>query len=483
MKLAPTLEELTVDINFSLREVMMVIGNNEQGICFVKDVDILAGVITDGDIRRALLAGFEMNSKVDEIIRPNFFCLPVNSSLKDLQSALSIYKMVPIVDNNHKLVDYACEKKYHQIPLAKPVFDGNELEYVTDCLKSGWISSQGKYVAKFETEFGEYVENENTLAVSNGTVALHLALAALGIGPNDEVILPNLTFAAPANAVIYQGATPVFCDVDRQTLMLDVSAAEKLITNKTRAIIPVHLYGFAADMDKLINLASKYNLYLIEDCAEAFGTRFKNKHVGNFSDIATFSFFGNKTITTGEGGMMMFRDQAVLKTARILRDHGMNPSKRYWHDVVGYNYRLTNIQAAVGLAQLERATLFVNMKRTIANLYIEHLQNIDEIRLPFEDDDIYNSYWLFTIVLDRKYSIRRNFILEQLAVNGIEARPIFYPLHEMPPYFKYIKKDASYEVSKEISECGISLPSSYSLGESEVLFICNTLKKILAECK
>lgn len=458
---------------------MEVIGRNGQGVSFITDGDVLCGVITDGDIRRALLDGHPLDEKIQTVIRQDYVSLPFNSSLKEIQEALANYKLVPIIDAKRNLVDYASINRYHQIPLTQPVFDGNELEYVTDCIKSGWISSQGTYVNKFEIAFGGYVENPNCLAVSNGTVALHLALATLCIGPGDEVILPNLTFAAPANAILYQGATPVLCEVDKKTLTLDLNILKRLITPKTRAIIPVHLYGYPVEMDALVQLASKNKIFIIEDCAEAFGTKYKDKHVGSFGDIGTFSFFGNKTITTGEGGMMVFKDQELMKKAKVLRDHGMNPEKRYWHDDVGFNYRITNIQSAVGLGQIERAKVFVDTKRSIANSYIKHLENTDGINLPNDSADVFNSYWLFTIVLHAQYRGLRNLIIEKLAMRGVEARPVFYPLHLMPPYKKFANKELSYQASIELSECGISLPSASTLSDEDIKLVCRALKEIL----
>lgn len=475
----PKLEDLTVDRSLCLKDVMEVIGRNGQGISFITDGKILCGIITDGDIRRALLNGYLIDTKIQKIIRQEYFSLPFNSSLKEIQEALEHFKIIPITDINGKLIDYASQKRYHQVPLTQPVFDGNELEYVTDCIKSGWISSQGSYVGKFENEFGKFVDNPNCLAVSNGTVALHLALAALDIGPGDEVIVPNLTFAAPINAILYQGATPVLCEIRKETLTLDINILKRLINSKTRAIVPVHLYGYPAEIDVLVKLANENDIYIVEDCAEAFGTKYKEMHVGNFGDIGTFSFFGNKTITTGEGGMMVFKDPEIMKKAKILRDHGMNPSRRYWHDVIGFNYRITNIQSAIGLGQIEKAKKLVEAKRSIANTYIKYLQDLNEVKLPNESVDVLNSYWLFTVILDSKYRELRNSIIEKLALRGIEARPIFYPLHQMPPYKRYANDKITYHVSTEISECGISLPSATTLSNEDIKLVCKALKEII----
>jgi perosamine synthetase len=263
----------------------------------------------------------------------------------------------------NQLVDYSTIYKLRSISIASPLLNGNELNYVTDCLKTNWISSQGKYVKEFERQFELYHENFNAVAVSNGTVALHLALEAIGIGENDEVLVPNLTFAASVNAIIYAKAIPVLVDISKETLNIDLNKIENLITKNTKAIMVVHLYGSPCDMNSIIEISKKYNLKIIEDCAEALGSYYYNRPVGVFGDVSTFSFYGNKTITTGEGGMVLFKDNEIAEKARVLRDHGMSKSKRYWHDFVGYNYRLTNIQAAIGVAQFER----LNVKKITFN--------------------------------------------------------------------------------------------------------------------
>ena len=304
----------------------------------------LVGVITDGDIRRAILNDVNLANSVFEIMNVNFISMPVESdSALILEKLDDKVKVIPLIDNKKRLVDYSSKNKIRRISVASPLLNGNEIAYVTECIKTNWISSQGKFVKQFELNFSNYHENKNSLAVSNGTVALHLALEALGIGKGDEVIVPDLTFAASVNAIIYCGATPVLIDVDSLSWNLDINQLEGLVTEKTKAIMPVHLYGLPCDMEKIMAIAKKFKLYVIEDCAEALGSFYKNKPVGTFGDVATFSFYGNKTITTGEGGMLVFNDPLIYERAAVLRDHGMSKNKRYWHEVVGYNYRLTNI--------------------------------------------------------------------------------------------------------------------------------------------
>ena len=454
---------------------MRVIDSGEQGICFVVESRRLIGILTDGDIRRGLLAGVTLDSLVDTVMKREYFCLPVKSPLEIIQRNLIIYKYIPIVNEGGELVDLATPARYHQIPLVQPVFDGNELEYVTDCIRTGWVSSQGRYVRQFEESFANYVGCQHTLAVANGTVALHLALVTLGIGPGDEVILPDLTFVAPVNAVLYVGAVPVFVDVDPHTMAIDPNALAAAVTARTRAIIPVHLYGHPADMAAVMALANQHGLLVIEDCAEALGSAYCGTHVGSFGDAAIFSFFGNKTITTGEGGMCIFRESAMSNRAKMLRDHGMSPDLRYWHDEVGFNYRLTNIQAAIGVAQLERVWEFIARKRWMAEKYNAGLSGISWLQLPVEQGDVHNSYWLYTVVLETECGHNRNAILELLRGNGVEARPVFFPMHRMPPYRKFATSGATYDVANHLADWGISLPSSVTLTEAEITRVCDVL--------
>lgn len=473
------IEKMVVQVHLQLVDAMKVINENEQGICFILENNTLVGVLTDGDIRRSLLQGGDINDCLEGVINRDFFSLSVDDSIEKIQKSLSKYRYIPIINHCGELVDYASAANYSQIPLIKPLLDGRELEYVTDCILTGWISSQGKYVNLFEEAFSQYVGCSYCLAVSNGTVALHLALASFGIGPGDEVLVPNLTFAASVNPVLYVGATPVLIDVEPDTMAIDVNLAEQAITPRTRAIIPVHLYGHPVDMDQVMSLAKKYQLLVIEDCAEAIGSFYKGIHVGNWGNAAIFSFFGNKTLTTGEGGMVLFRDKSTRERARILRDHGMSPERRYWHNEVGYNYRITNLQAAVGVAQLERAGFFVERKRWIAEQYRKRLSLLSCLKLPQEYGDVINSYWLYTVLLTEELAPKRDQIIKSMKLNGIETRPVFYPMHRMPPYSAFAVNGASYSVSNYISDSGISLPSGITLEVSDIAKVCDSLAQAL----
>lgn len=367
-----------------------------------------------------------------------------------------------------------------RIPVAEPSLCGNERRYLNQCLKSGWISSQGPFVARFEREFAQYLDVPSAVAVSSGTAALHLALAALGIGPGDEVIVPDLTFAATINSVIYCGATPVLVDVDRDTWSMAPGAVAAAITNRTRAIVPVHLYGQPAPMDDLIELARMHDLRVVEDAAEALGSRIRERPVGTIGDAGAFSFFSSKLLTTGEGGMVVFRDPEAAAHVRVLRDHGMTPGRRYWHDVIGFNYRLTSLQAALGVAQLERVAHLLSRKTKIASAYRRRLGCIEGLILPAQLPPAFNSYWTFSMIVDSdRLGICRDEIVNRLERANIETRPLFYPLHIMPPYRAYAAGQ-DFPNSEWLSANGLSLPSSVRLRREEMDFICQVLRQILS---
>ena len=360
------------------------------------------------------------------------------------------------------------------IPVSKPALIGREKEYVLDCLESSWISSNGKYIELFEKGFAEKIGVKHALACSNGTVALHLALLSIGVGPGDEVIVPTLTYVATANAVKYTGATPVLADSAPDTWNIDPEKLEPLITKRTKAIIPVHLYGHPCDMDPIMDIAKRYGLHVIEDAAEALGSKYKCRTCGAIAHISTFSFYGNKTITTGEGGMVVTNDDELAAKVRILKGQGMDPKKRYWFPVVGYNYRMTNIQAAIGLAQLENADKFCEKRRMIARWYSESLKNIPGITLPVEKDYALHSYWMYSILIEDGYGKGRDEVMELLYKSGGETRPFFYPMHVMPVYWE---NSPGLKNAEDIASRGINLPTFYELTEEDVRYISGVIRE------
>jgi perosamine synthetase len=361
------------------------------------------------------------------------------------------------------------------IPISIPSITDLELEYVTDAVKSSWISSLGKYIDEFESSFASFCDAKYGVAVSNGTVAIHLALVCLGIKEGDEVIVPDLSFVATANAVLHAGATPVFADIDPFNLCIDPIDVRKKITNKTKAIMPVHLYGHPADMIALNAIAKEFNLLIIEDAAEAHGATIKGKKVGSWGKCATFSFYGNKNITTGEGGMITTDDEDLYKKLKYLRDHGMSKEKRYWHTEVGYNYRMTNVQAAIGCAQLKRIDEIMLKKQEIFSWYSEGLSGIENISINRTYPWATNAYWLIAMEIVGFKEKERDEFMEKLKEKGVDSRPFFYPMSEMP----YLKTEAETPITNSIAKKGINLPTYFDLKKEDVIYICNCIKEII----
>lgn len=364
------------------------------------------------------------------------------------------------------------------IPVAAPALVGNEKQYVMDCLESNWISSNGQYIQRFEAAFAEFCDVKYALSCCNGTVALHLALLALGVGPGDEVIVPTLTFVATANAVTYCGAWPVFVDSEPQTWNINPALIEQKITSRTKGIIVVHLYGHPVDMDPVLAIARKHGLFVIEDAAEAHGAEYKGRRVGSMGDIATFSFYGNKIITTGEGGMVVTNDESLANRVRQIKGQGWDPNRRYWFPMVGYNYRMTNIAAAIGLAQLEKADWHIARRREIAAEYARRLVDLPGITFQPEKPWACNVHWMTSVVLDEQLPLSRDAVIIKLAEAGVETRPFFYPMHILPIY-QDMAKGQCFPVAERLAAQGINLPSSATLSEEDVAFVCGQVVQVL----
>lgn len=475
------LQQFLVNQDEDIRTALTVIDRNAHGVAFAVDVEgRFQGILTDGDIRRALLQGASLGTSVKTVMRVDCVTLPHDASPQVILGAIrGDIRIIPLLDTEGRPVDYASQYRYHRFPVTEPVLNGNELSYVIECVRTNWLSSQGAFVKRFEEEFARCLGVSYAVAVSNGTAALHLALLALGVGTGDEVIVPDLTFAASANAVLYVGATPVLVDVERETWTMDPESVERAITPRTKAIMPVHIYGQPCDMQSLLSLAEKHGLLVVEDAAEGLGAHYHGRRVGAFGGASAFSFFGNKLITTGEGGMVTFREKAAADRARLLRDHAMDPTRRYWHQEVGYNYRLTNIQAAIGVAQLERIESFIARKLEIGAAYRKALSDREDLALPVTRPGTTNVFWLFSIVVNPdRSSMGRDDLMERLLLSGVETRPLFHPLHRMPPYRRYAHCE-TYPNAEWLSANGLSLPSAVALQDAEVQYITDAIKRVL----
>lgn len=473
-----------LDSEATLKDVMTALNKGVFGIVFIADDEgRVEGIFTDGDVRRAILIkDASLDSKATNYMKRDFIFAGVEESRDGiLKKMTGNIRHLPVLDEQRRLIDFVSWAELWRQPIMEPKLGGNELKYVSDCITSNWISSQGGYVKKFEKEFAEYHDTDYALTTSNGTSALHLALLAAGIGEGDEVVVPDSTFIASANAVRHAGATPVFVDVSPTHWTLDVNKVEEKISSKTKAIMPVHLYGHPCEMDPILKMAKKYSLYVIEDCAESLGASYLGRLTGTMGDIGCFSFFSNKVITTGEGGMVITRSKKLHDKMALLRDHGMSKNKRYWHECIGYNYRMTNLQAAVGLAQMEQIDGFLEKRLAIARWYDDRLSDIAGLTLPVTMEWAKNIYWLYTILIDRHIvGLSRDDLIDQLDDEGVETRPFFFPIHKQPPYARF---RGEFPVAEQLSISGISLPSGNGLFEQDVERVCQILKSILESSK
>lgn len=365
-----------------------------------------------------------------------------------------------------------------RIPIYTPSLTPAETAKVMDCMETGWISSRGKYVEEFEDKFCKFTNLKHATTVSNGTVALHLALLALNIQPGDEIIVPTFTYVASVNAIRYMGAIPVFAESELDYWQVDVKDVERRITSKTKAIMAVHLYGHPTDMTALNVVADNHGLSVVEDAAEAFGTYHKGKHVGQFGDVSTFSFFANKTITTGEGGMVTTERSDLHEEIALLKTHYASPKKRYWHEKVGYNYRMTNICAAIGVSQIARADEIIKRKELIALRYRELLAGCPLIFQGIHEDAVH-SHWMVTMRLETGYD--RDRFMSYLDDHDIETRPSFYQVHTMPMYKAFNRNNESLPVAEILSSQGVNLPSYPDLSESDISRVSDVIHQFFKQ--
>ena len=380
-------------------------------------------------------------------------------------------KIKRILPGREPVLNHKCKT----IPVSEPMLKGNELKYIARCIKTGWISSLGGYVREFENKFSAYCGVRYGISCSSGTAALHLTLASLGVGKGDEVILPAFTMISTANAVMYQGAVPVLADSQRSTFNIDPDKIEEKISRKTKAIIVVHTYGHPADMDRILKIARRRGIYVIEDAAEAHGAEYKGRKVGSLADAACFSFYGNKIITTGEGGMLVTNNKKAKERSEYLRDLAFSKERHFWHKELGFNYRMSNLQAAVGLAQLENIDQFIKIKRRNAGLYNALLKDTSGISLPKEEDYAKSVYWMYGILVEDEFGISRDELRRRLARVGIETRVFFIPMHLQPIYTKICKGD--FPVAEELCKKGLYLPSGLTLKKKDIAFIARCIKE------
>jgi perosamine synthetase len=470
------IKTISIAATSTIRQAMRAIDQGALGVALLEEpgTGTFVGLVTDGDIRRALLNGHGLESFVLAIPRPISKTARAGASPEEIASLFDEHvRVIPLLNEKNLVVDLAIYDRRAYIPVAEPALTERELLYVSECVLTGWISSAGKFVSKFEEMFAAFCGAKYAIATANGTAALHLAVLASGIGAGDEVIVPTLTFIATANAVTYTGARPVFVDSEWDTWNINPEQIEAAITSRTKAIIPVHLYGHPARMSRIMDIAARYGLMVIEDAAEAHGALCDGCPVGGIGNIGVFSFYGNKIVTTGEGGMVVTDDPAIAEKVQMARDHGMSSARRYWHPILGYNYRLTNLQAAVGVAQMEQIDSILQSKQRIAKLYCENLQDIPGVELPPAAAWATNVYWLYSILVkEKQFGITRDDLMERLKEQGIDTRSFFPPVHTQPIYHNA----EHFPVAESLAASGINLPSFRGLTESDIIRISNAIR-------
>jgi len=495
------IERLICSYNENLFQVIDKINQNAKGIVFVVDGNNqFIGTLTDGDIRRAVLARCSLETKAKDLLDKGSgvfsgilgcFGQTTAEKLKRSSTSASIdtpidelmamvderIKIIPLLNKKKNVIDYFEYESSFYAPVASPFMMGNELSYIVECIETNWISSQGRFIEHFERQFAHFCGAEYGVAVSNGTTALHLALIGLGVGEGDEVIVPDLTFAATINAVLHAKATPVLVDVELDSWCIAPHCIAKALTPSTKAIIPVHLYGQPANMTEVCQLAKKFGLFVIEDCAEALGATINGRRVGGLGHVGCFSFFGNKIITTGEGGMCITSNAALYEKMKCLRDHGMSKQKKYWHEVVGYNYRMTNLQAAIGVAQLEEIDNILKRRNEIRDVYHKYFSPLSLLKEQPVLKGRVAVTWLVSFLLDA--NVDRDLLIQKADERGVDIRPFFYPLSDMPLYEAYCP---SYTPrAHDLSQKGINLPTSLGLSNFEYRRIVDIIMKLLPD--
>jgi perosamine synthetase len=459
---APRLQQFTCGRSDSLFVAIERCLDNGLGTCFLVEEDqSLVGRITLDDIRRVILDGSAFSAgDLDRHCRDRAAASLIDTIRLPNDDATNEESVTPIIDYKGRLIDVQIDRTKSFVQVARPDLSHHEFRAVLDAFVSSWISSRGPYVGRFEQEFAAFVGMDHGLAVTNGTVALHLALLALGVGAGDEVIVPDLTFAATVNAVLYCNATPVIVDVDPTTWTMSLEQIERAFTPRTKAIIPVHLYGRPAAIGPIVAFARERGCHVIEDCAEAHGARYQGRAVGQFGDVSCFSFYANKIVTTGEGGMCLTNSADLAATIHELRDHGAAPGQSYWHERVGYNYRMTNLQAAIGSRQLWRIDETLARNQRLEQLYRHFLADIPGVSFPPSlPEDCEPVVWLVSVRVPVE---ARNRLIKAAHLNDIELRPFFNSISSMPPYDKYAR---SCPHSMALSRTGILLPTSSAVDE------------------
>jgi perosamine synthetase len=472
--------------NNTIKEVMGGIDKGSLRIAIIVDnEERLVGVATDGDIRRALLSGKKLNSPIHEVMHINPTIASEGTPATELLEMMleKDILQIPVVDHKGNVIDIALFSELKTIPLSSPDITNKEVEIINEVLSTPFLSI-GPKIKEFEDKLLDYIGTEYALAVNSGTSGLHLCIKSIGIKEGDEVITTPLSFIASSNCILFERGKPIFVDIEEDTLCIDVERIEEKITEKTKAILPVHLFGHPCKMDKIMEIAEEYNLLVIEDACEALGSEYMGKKVGSFGKAAVFAFYPNKQITTAEGGMIVTNDRSIAKLCMSLRNQGKedDSSTEFRYGRLGYNYRMSELSAALGVAQIERIDEILRKRQKVSSLYGKQLGKIDGIKIPYVAPNVKMSWFVYVIILESmKYSGReRNRIIQELNEKGIASRVYFPSIHLQPFYVEMFGyKKGSFPITEKISDLTIALPFYNNLSEEDIDFICGNLEKII----
>lgn len=476
---------LIIQENNTIKEAMECI--NKAGLrigLVVNENKKLLGIITDGDIRRALLSGKDFKTPIKKIMTTNPITAPEGTPATELLEIMleKDIQGIPIVDNKGILVDIALLSELKSIPLSSPDVTHREIEAINQVLSTPFLSI-GPKIKEFEEKIANYIGVKYAIAVNSGTSGLHLCIRSLDIKDGDEVITTPFSFIASANCILFERAKPVFVDIDKNTLCIDVNKIEEKITKKTKAILPVHIFGHPCQMDKIMEIARKHNLKVIEDACEAIGAEYKGRKVGSFGNCGVFAFYPNKQITTAEGGMVVTNDEKIAKLCQSMRNQGRDEGDAWLsHSRLGYNYRMTEMSAALGVAQMDRVDEMLEKRQKVANLYNKRLSEIEGIKIPYIAPNVKMSWFVYIIRLDDKRFLKedRDQIMKELKARGINCRDYFPPIHLEPFYVKtFGYKKGSFPLTEKVSGLTIALPFYNNLTEKEINYICSSLDNII----
>lgn len=473
-------EKLLILESRPLRQALQLMDATAQGFCFIVDeTGRMTGMLTDGDIRRVIISGVDVRVPVSQVMRREFKSLPAASTTDAIQNALtSTIRFIPLLAEDGRPIEYASSHRLKSIDMTRASFTGNELAYATGCIRGGQISTNGEYVARFEQAVAEFVHAPFTLAVSNGSAALRIALLSLRVGPGDEVIVPALAMPSVAEQVLQIGAVPVFVDVGPRSWTIDVPDVERAISSRCKAIIAVHAYGNVCDMGGLGSLAATHDLAIIEDASDAFGCSYNGQPIGSLGNAAVFDFDGTRAPTTGAGGMIVLRDRSRYDWARDVRDGRSVPDHAGVRLLCGVDCRLTNIQGAIGLAQVERADEIVEGKRRVADAYTSRLGQLDGIEVRERSPGAIDTSAPFTIVVNERSRVSRDELIDRLRFNGIASHAVVQALPLMPGYDEY-GANRTFDVSVRLSDTAMCLPSDPTISSEEIEAVCRTFESIL----